>query len=104
MTALPEHLNLVDGRPCPAADARTIEVVDPSDGQPFATLPRSGAPDVDAAVRAARATFDGAWGRMTATERGRVLARLSALITQQAESLAQLECRDTGKPIQQARC
>ena len=103
MTALPERLNLVDGRPCRAADGRTIEVVDPSDGRPFTTLPRSGAADVDAAVRAARAAFDGAWGRMTATDRGRVLAKLSALIAQHADELAQLECRDTGKPIQQAR-
>ncbi len=98
-----EYANLIDGRLVPASTGLSIEVVDPADGSVFATLPRSAAADVDAAVDAARAALHGAWGRMTATERGRVLTRLSALITEHHAELAALESRDTGKPIQQAR-
>ncbi len=54
-------------------------------------------------MAAARAAFHGAWGRLTATERGRILSRLSALILEHHDELSELECRDTGKPIQQAR-
>ncbi|MDN3544338.1 MAG: aldehyde dehydrogenase family protein [Roseateles asaccharophilus] len=95
--------NLIDGRPLPAESGQTLPVLDPADGQVFTRLPRSDARDVDAAVAAARRAFHGPWGRATAAERGRVLSRLAALILQQHEALAQLECRDTGKPIQQAR-
>jgi len=98
----PQH-NLVDGEPRPAASGRTLDVIDPSTGEVFTTLPRSDARDIDAAVAAARAAFHGAWGRATATERGRVLTQLAALILLHHAELSALECRDTGKPIQQAR-
>ncbi|HEX2013151.1 MAG TPA: aldehyde dehydrogenase family protein, partial [Roseateles sp.] len=97
------QLNLINGEHCAAASGRTLEVLDPSDGQVFTTLPRSDARDVDAAVRAARQAFHGPWGRATATERGRVLSRLSALIAEHHAELAALECRDTGKPLPQAQ-
>jgi len=103
MKTLAPQQNLIAGERCAAASGATIEVLDPSDGQVFTTLPRSDARDVDAAVQAARAAFHGAWGRQTATERGRILSRLSALILQHHDELAELECGDTGKPMQQAR-
>ncbi len=103
MTVLAPQLNLIAGEHSPAASGLTLDVLDPSDGSPLTTLPRSDARDVDAAVAAARSAFCGAWGRCTATERGRVLSRLSALITQHHAELAELESRDTGKPIAQAR-
>ena len=81
----------------------TLPVVDPSTGQSFDEIARGNAADVDAAVKAARAAMNGAWGRMTATERGRILMKMSALILADAENLAQLEACDTGKPIGQAR-
>jgi aldehyde dehydrogenase (NAD+) len=98
----PRH-NLIAGEHCAAASGRTLDVLDPSDGEVFTTLPRSDTRDVDAAVAAARAAYKGAWGRTTATERGRILQRLSSLILQHHAALAELECRDTGKPIQQAQ-
>ncbi|HUG21439.1 aldehyde dehydrogenase family protein [Piscinibacter sp.] len=103
MTPLPPQLNLIAGERCNAASGLAIDVLDPSNGEVFTTLPRSDARDVDAAVAAARSAFHGAWGRQTATERGRILMRLSALIQQHHDELSELECRDTGKPIQQAR-
>ncbi len=98
-----DQLNLIAGEHREAASGLTLAVLDPADGQPFTTLPRSDACDVDAAVRAAWAAFHGEWGRCTATERGRVLTRLAALITAHHAELAALECRDTGKPMAQAR-
>ncbi len=103
MSPLSPRLNLINGESVPAASGLTIDVIDPADGAVFTTLPRSDKRDIDAAVVAARAAFHGAWGRMTATERGRVLHKLSALILQHHAELSDLECRDTGKPIQQAR-
>ena len=41
----------------------TIPVLNPSDGQQFETIARSGQEDVDRAVGAARAAFEGEWGR-----------------------------------------
>ena len=103
MTRLAPQLNLIAGAPCAAASGLSLNVIDPADGAVFTTLPRSDGRDVDAAVTAAREAYHGAWGRTTATERGRTLLRLANLILQNHAELAALECRDTGKPIQQAR-
>ena len=93
----------VDGTWRKPASGETIPDYSPSDGKEFARIARGTAPDVDAAVGAARRAFEGDWGRTTAVERGRLLARLSEKIVQNAEELAQLEARDTGKPMKQAR-
>jgi betaine-aldehyde dehydrogenase len=50
--------NLVGGAAVDAADGATIDLVDPSTGEVFATSPRSGAADVDAACRAAATAFE----------------------------------------------
>ena len=101
---IPLALNLVGGRWQPALSGQVLDVVSPIDGRVFASIADSGAGDVDAAVMAARAAFDsGEWGRLTALERGRLLMRLSARITEESDSLARLETRDTGKPLSQAR-
>lgn len=81
----------------------TIACIDPSTGEAFDSIPRGTAADIDAAVAAARAAFEGAWGRLTAAERGRLMHRLSTLILEHADALAVLESRDVGKPLAQAR-
>ena len=85
------------------AGGETLPVLDPSDGQTFARLARGNTADIDAAVQAARRAFEGPWGAASAAERGRVLQRLSLLVAARHEELAQLEARDTGKPLRQAR-
>jgi len=80
-----------------------LPVIDPSDGKPFASIARGDAPDVDAAVRAARAAFDGAWGKLAPVDKGRRLTALSRAIADHADELAWLEARDCGKPMKQAR-
>ena len=85
-----------------AADA-TLPIEDPSTGERIGTLAAGTASDIDQAVTAARDAFHGAWGALTAAERGRLLGRMSALVAARAEALAELEARDVGKPLKQAR-
>ncbi len=85
------------------SSGETLPVIDPSTGEVFDQLARGNAADIDQAVAAARAALSGPWGRMTATERGRILVKMATLILARHEELAQLEARDTGKPIGQAR-
>ena len=81
----------------------TIDVVDPSSGEIYDAILRGTAADVDAAVKSARSAFEGEFGKLTATERGRLLMKLSAKLQEHAEELAQIEARDCGKPLKQAR-
>ncbi|MBW3647525.1 MAG: aldehyde dehydrogenase family protein, partial [Actinobacteria bacterium] len=91
----------IAGEPRPAASGRTYESVDPFTGQPWAQVPDAGPEDVDAAVRAARTALDGEWGRLTATQRGKLLHRLADLIARDAEKLAEMETRDNGKLLRE---
>lgn len=94
--------NIIDGKAVAAQSGAMIDVVSPSDGAKFATIARSDAADVDAAVAAARAAFEtGPWARMSALERGRLLFALHDKLADHADELAALESRDTGKPARQ---
>ena len=86
-----------------ASSGQTLPVVDPSTGEVYDSIARGAAVDIDAAVRAARAAYEGAWGALTATDRGRLLMKMAGLISARAEELALAEARDTGKPMSQAR-
>jgi len=95
--------HFIGGHWVAGSDGRTLPVVDPSTGEVFDELARGNADDIDRAIRAARAALAGPWGRMNATERGRILMKMSELILARHEALARLESRDTGKPLTQAR-
>jgi aldehyde dehydrogenase (NAD+) len=84
-------------------DGATIPVIAPADGTAFAAIGRGRAADVDLAVSAAQRALEGAWGRLPAVERGRILTRLARSVIDHAERLARLEARDTGKPLATAR-
>ncbi|HVV08060.1 aldehyde dehydrogenase [Amycolatopsis sp.] len=93
-----EQFNLyIDGKAVPAASGRTYESEDPYTGKPWAQVADGAAEDVDQAVAAARAALSGPWGALTPPERGELLRKLAALITRDAERLAELEVRDGGK-------
>lgn len=98
MTGKTSYQNFIAGADVPAASGKTIGVLCPSDGIVFAAIARSGAEDVDAAVRACRAAFDtGAWPRTSATDRGRALTKFSDLVLEHRDDLAELEAKDVGK-------
>src|SRR5919199_3211243 len=93
-----EYKMLMGGRWAQAASGKTFESVNPYTGQVWATVAEADQEDVDAAVRAARKAFDeGAWGRMTGTERARLIRRLAELIAENADDLAVIESTDNGK-------
>ena len=83
--------------------AATLDVVNPSDGQVIARIARGGAAEIDAAVQAGHAARRGDWGRLDALSRGRLLLRMAELIRRDAAELADLESRDVGKPLAQAK-
>lgn len=93
----------VGGEWVEARGKETIPVVSPVDGEIFGVIARGSEIDVDRAVQAARRALDGDWGRLSATERGRILSRLAQKIADNVDELAQLEARDTGKPRTTAR-
>lgn len=94
---------IIEGKSTDAASGQEIDVVCPSDGQVFTTIPRGAAQDVDRAVKAARAALKGEWGALPAFERGRLLMKLSQKILAHHDELAEIEARDTGKPLTTAR-
>ena len=96
-------LCLIGGQWRPAASGDTLALVNPSDGSELARIARGRAEDIDAAVAAAHAARAGAWGAMTATERGRVLTRIGQMVMDRADDLAALEAADVGKPLTQAK-
>jgi len=81
----------------------SLPVIDPSSGEVFEQITAGSAADIDRAVAAARQALDGDWGRLTATERGRLMMRFSEGVLARAEEFARLEARDTGKTLTQAR-
>ena len=82
--------------------AATIQVTDPSHGTPLTEIVRGGDAEIDAAVRAAQLAREGDWGRMSATERGRILTRIGQAVLKNTEVLARIEAQDVGKPLTQA--
>jgi aldehyde dehydrogenase (NAD+) len=95
--------NFIGGRDRPASDGMTLDVFSPVDGTLFARITSGTADDIDDAVKAAREALEGAWGKLTATERGRLLMKLATAVEAHADELALLESRDNGKPLRQSR-
>ena len=98
----PMQLNFIANESVPSLAGQSLDVIDPSDGLVFDQIQRSQAADIDQAVTAARAAFNGPWGRLTAVERGRLLMALSRKVGEHAAELTALEQRDCGKPTKQA--
>jgi gamma-glutamyl-gamma-aminobutyraldehyde dehydrogenase len=90
----------INGRHVAARSGRSFDDISPIDGKVIGQIARCEEADIDAAVAAARATFDsGVWRRIEPRERKRVLQRFAELIRADVERLALLETLDVGKPI-----
>lgn len=98
-----DAFHLIDGDWCAEKDALPIKVLNPSDGTVFAEIARGGKDTVDHAVCAAQAALEGEWGALDASQRSALMLRLSALILEHADALANLEAKDVGKPLKQSR-
>ncbi len=86
----------------PGESGDVIPLINPSDGSTLCNIAAGNAADIDAAVAAAEAAMAGEWGRSTAAERGRILAKIGQLVLENADELARLEALDVGKPLKQA--
>ena len=95
---------LIDGTFTDAATGETFDSIDPSTGEPFATVASAGSEDVARAVQAARTAFDeGPWPRMKGRERAEYLLKVADLVKQNAKHLADLESRDAGHTIRMSK-
>src|ERR1700685_452425 len=98
-TATPRRL-LITGQWSDAASGKTFDTPNPATGETLARVAEGDAEDINRAVKAARTAFDeGPWGRITASERGRIIWRIGDLILEHTQELAQLESLDNGKPV-----
>ena len=93
----------INGEFVRAQSTATIDVINPATLEVIGRVPDAGAVDVDRAVKAARAAFDeGPWKTVTAQDRGRTLFKLAEIVRARADELAELETRNSGKPIVEA--
>jgi aminomuconate-semialdehyde/2-hydroxymuconate-6-semialdehyde dehydrogenase len=95
--------NYVGGAFVAPLGGELLDDVAPATGEVIARVPRSARDDVGAAVSAARAAFEGEWSGWSHTRRADLLDEVASRIEAQADELARLESRDTGKPIALAR-
>jgi acyl-CoA reductase-like NAD-dependent aldehyde dehydrogenase len=102
-TEVKTYAMLINGEFVASKTNKIFPVYDPSTEEVIAQVPDANADDVNRAVAAAKAAFEeGSWATTTAQERGRVLFRLAEKVRQNLPMLAELECRNSGKPIVEA--
>jgi aminomuconate-semialdehyde/2-hydroxymuconate-6-semialdehyde dehydrogenase len=102
MNKIIQLANLIDGRSTGPRNGHWLDVFEPATGQVFAQCPASARADVDLAVEAAqRASAN--WAATSIVERAACLSRLADLLESELDSLAELESRDSGKPVSLAR-
>ena len=80
-----------------------LPLENPSTGEHIGEIARGDADHIEQAVIAAKTALAGDWGRATAAERGRLLAKIGRMVLERADDLAQIEAQDVGKPLSQAR-
>ena len=97
-----EYKMLINGEWVEAQSGETFETINPYTGRAWARVPEADDEDVNRAVRAAREAFDeGPWGKMTGTERARLMRNLAGLIAENADDIAVIESTDNGKLIRE---
>jgi aldehyde dehydrogenase (NAD+) len=96
-TVLENYELFIDGRHLPAQSGKTFDTIDPFTLTPWARVPDAGTEDIDLAVAAAQRAMLGPWGKMSGFQRAKLIRRLGELIEKNAEPLARIEVRDSGK-------
>jgi aldehyde dehydrogenase (NAD+) len=95
---------LIDGRWVDGT--KSFDTINPATGEALTQIAEASAADVDCAVLAARRAFEdrnGAWRKLSASERGRLIWKLSDLVEKHIDEFAELETLDNGKPIFESR-
>jgi len=90
---------LIGGEWREAVSGKRFRTTNPATGEVLAEIAEGDAADIDLAVKAARAAFEGPWRKMSASERGRILWRLGDLLMKHDDEIGRLETLDAGKPI-----
>ncbi len=90
--------NIINGESVAAASGETYDVVNPATGEAYAEAPKSGAEDVDRAMRAAEAAFE-SWGETTPAERQLALLKMADGLERRSAEFVKAEVENTGKPI-----
>ncbi|KAK7222988.1 hypothetical protein V2G26_010991 [Clonostachys chloroleuca] len=85
------------------SESKTFETINPTNEKVITAVHEATAQDVDIAVKAARAAFEGPWRQTPPTERGRLLVKLADLFERDIETLAAIEALDNGKAVSMAR-
>ena len=99
MATVTKLQNFIDGQSVDPADGATEDILNPATGEAIATAPLSTAEDVNRAVAAAKAAFDG-WSTTTPGERALGMLRLADAIEANADELADLESANAGQAAQ----
>ncbi len=86
-----------------ATDGRELDDINPANGELVCRLPRGGAEDVDSAVQAAEDGYTGAWSKLPADQRGRLLNAMADIIERRGDELALMDTEDMGKPLTQTK-
>ncbi|MEB3198828.1 MAG: aldehyde dehydrogenase family protein, partial [Candidatus Sericytochromatia bacterium] len=93
------HPMWINGAQAPGQSGQSLAITNPATNEAIAQVAVAAEADVDAAVQAARAAFEGAWAKVSAAKRAKLLGKLADAIRSQLDALAELETRNTGKPI-----
>ena len=94
---------LINGEAVDALSGETFNSISASTGELVAQLALAGEDDVDRAVRAARAAFEGPWSRFKPAERQAVILKLAELVDAECDDLAMLDTLEMGRPITASR-
>lgn len=96
--------NYINGEWVPALSGKTREIINPYNQEVIAIVSESKEEDTKLAISAAREAFDhGEWSNTSATERGRIVAKIAEFVERDKEELAKMESLDTGKTVEESR-
>ncbi len=102
MSEFPTQL-LINGQWLNGSGTNRLAIINPATEEPFAAVSSATPDEIGEAVEAAQAAFVSGWRDMAPGQRAELLHGLAKRIRENTESIAQLETRNVGKPIGDAR-
>ena len=104
MRELAHYKMFINGQWKDSESNKRFESINPSSGEPWASIPEASANDVDNAVKCAYEAFSsGEWSKITPTQRGKYLRKLGDILSEKSEELGKIESIDTGKLLKETR-